>query len=213
MRTEQHQTFTSTPIQYGAKTQYAKERSTAPLLDTKGNKFIQQVCGKFLFLGRAVDATLLCPSSAIASQSANPTEDTMAHTKNFLDYVATQEEAVLTYNASDMKLTAHSDASYLSEPKARSRAVGYFFSPAIPLCPTIMVQFSNCTYHQTCHEISNGSGISRTLYHGTQSCLPTHNMRRNGAQTTANAAQNRQRDDGSRFQRQNTTKTNQCSWS
>ena len=33
-----------------------------------------------------------------------------------------RQEAVLTYNASDMKLAAHSDASYLSEPKARSRA-------------------------------------------------------------------------------------------
>ena len=81
----------------------------------------------FLFLGRAVDSTLLCPISAIASQSATPTEDTMYQTKQLLDYVVTQEEAVLTYHASDMKLAAHSDASYLSEPKARSRAGGHFF--------------------------------------------------------------------------------------
>ena len=127
MHTEQHQPFPSAPIQYGAKTQHTKERSTAPLLDAKGKKFIQKVCGKFLFLGRAVDATFLCPISAIASQSATPTEDTLEHTRQFLDYVATQEEAVLTYNASDMKLAAHSDASYLSEPKARSRAGGHFF--------------------------------------------------------------------------------------
>jgi hypothetical protein len=42
------------------------------------------------------------------------------------------EDAVITYNASDMKLAAHSNASYLSEPKARSRAGGHFFlsSPA-----------------------------------------------------------------------------------
>ena len=129
IRTKQDQPFPSAPIQYGAKTQYAKERSTAPLLDAKGKKFIQQVCGKFLFLGRAVDATLLCPISAIASQSATPTEETLEHTKQFLDYVATQEEAVLTYNASAMKLAAHSDASYLSKPKARSRAGGFFFLP------------------------------------------------------------------------------------
>jgi hypothetical protein len=42
-------------------------------------------------------------------------------------YLATQEEAVLTYHASNMKLAVHSDASYLSEPKARSRAGGHFF--------------------------------------------------------------------------------------
>jgi hypothetical protein len=52
-----------------------------------------------------------------------------------LDYLATQEEAVLTYTASDMTLAVHSDASYLSEPKARSRAGGHFFlssNAAIP---------------------------------------------------------------------------------
>jgi hypothetical protein len=44
-----------------------------------------------------------------------------------LDYAASQEEAILTYRASDMKLAIHSDASYLSEPKARSRAGGHMF--------------------------------------------------------------------------------------
>ena len=50
---------------------------------------------KFLFLGQAVDSTLLCPISAIASQSANPTEDTLELTYHLLDYLGTQEEAVL----------------------------------------------------------------------------------------------------------------------
>jgi hypothetical protein len=125
---KQHQQpFPSAPIKYGTKKQCAKKESTSPLLDKKGKRFIQQVCGKFLFLGRAVDSTLLCPISAIASQAAKPTEDTMAQTKQLLDYIATQEEAVITYNASDMILAGHSDASYLSEPQARSRAGGHFF--------------------------------------------------------------------------------------
>ena len=51
----------------------------------------------------------------------------MRRTQQLLDYIATQEEAVLTYNASAMKLAVHSDASYLSKPKARSRAGGHFF--------------------------------------------------------------------------------------
>ena len=51
----------------------------------------------------------------------------MKQTLQLLDYLATQEEAVITYNASDMKLDAHSDASYLSKPKARSQAGGHFF--------------------------------------------------------------------------------------
>ena len=51
----------------------------------------------------------------------------MKQTQQLLDYVASQEEAILTYHASEMKLAAHSDASYLSGPNARSRAGGHFF--------------------------------------------------------------------------------------
>jgi hypothetical protein len=47
--------------------------------------------------------------------------------KKFLDFMATQEEAILTYCTSKMVLAIHSDALYLSEPKARSRAGGHMF--------------------------------------------------------------------------------------
>ncbi|KAL7544717.1 hypothetical protein ACHAWF_008082, partial [Thalassiosira exigua] len=46
----------------------------------KGKKFIQQVCGKFLLLGHAVNRTRLCPISAIAAQSAALTTDTLQQT-------------------------------------------------------------------------------------------------------------------------------------
>jgi hypothetical protein len=123
----QHSPYPSIPIQYGAKKQYATQGSTAPLLDNKAKGFIQQVCGKFLFLGQAVDSTLLCLISAIASQLSKPTTDTMQQKVQLLDYLAAQEDAVLSYHASDMVLAVHSNASYLSEPKARSRARGHFF--------------------------------------------------------------------------------------
>jgi len=57
-RKRQHQPYPSAIIKYGAKTQYATAQSTSPQLDKPGKKIIQQVCGKFLFLGRAVDSTL-----------------------------------------------------------------------------------------------------------------------------------------------------------
>jgi hypothetical protein len=123
----QYSPYPSVPIQYGAKKQYATQESTAPLLNDKAKRFIQQVCGKFLFLGRAVDSTLLCPISATASQSSKPTTDTMRQTLQLLDFLATQEDAVLSYHASDMVLAVHSNTSYLSKPKARSRAGGHFF--------------------------------------------------------------------------------------
>ena len=119
--------FPHTPPDYGAKVQYAKKQSTSPALNKKEKRFVQQVCGKFLYYGRAVDSTVLTPISAIASQQANPTEETLAQTYQLLDYLATQEVAVLTFSASDMTLAVHSDASYLSEPNARSRAGGHFF--------------------------------------------------------------------------------------
>jgi hypothetical protein len=65
--------------------------------------------------------------SALASKQAAPTENTMQDCLQFLDYAASQEDAIVTYQASDMKLAIHSDASYLLEPKARSRASGHMF--------------------------------------------------------------------------------------
>jgi hypothetical protein len=127
MKHWQHSLYPCAPIKYRATKQYATPESTAPPLNAQRKCFIQQLCGKFLYLGRAIDSTLLCPISALAAQSSNPTKDTMRCATRLLDYLGTQEEAILTYNASDMILAVHSDASYLSEPKARSRAGGHFF--------------------------------------------------------------------------------------
>ena len=55
---KQNQPYPSSPIKYGAK-KHATQISSAPLLDKKRNKFIQEVCGNILFLGRAVNSTLL----------------------------------------------------------------------------------------------------------------------------------------------------------
>ena len=65
--------------------------------------------------------------SSIASTQAEPTEETMENIKLFLDYAASHQDAILTYQANDMVRIIHSNASYLSELKARSRAGGHFF--------------------------------------------------------------------------------------
>ncbi len=44
----------------------------------------------------------------------------------------THPDAIIRYCASDMILNVHSDASYLSAPKARSQAGGYFFLGSLP---------------------------------------------------------------------------------
>ena len=70
---------------------------------------------------------MLTALSSIASNQAEPTEETMDNIKLFLNYAASHQDAILTYQASNMVLIVHSKASYLSEPKARSRAGGHFF--------------------------------------------------------------------------------------
>jgi hypothetical protein len=46
----------------------------------------------------------------------------MAKVKQLLDYCASQEEAIITYNVSKMVLAVHSNTGYANEKKARSRA-------------------------------------------------------------------------------------------
>jgi hypothetical protein len=70
--------------------------------------------------------------SEISSQQSTPTENTMKRVGQFLDYMWTHIDAIIRYRASDMILDVHSDASYLSASKARSRAGGYFFLGSLP---------------------------------------------------------------------------------
>ena len=122
----QHQPHKHVVPAYGQKVQYSVVDDSAPL-DKKGKTFIQQVTGTFLYYARAVDPTMLVALSAIASAQANPTVETMKKCKLFLDYASTHPDAIITYRASDMVLAVDSDASYLIEPKARSRAGGHFY--------------------------------------------------------------------------------------
>ena len=51
----------------------------------------------------------------------------MKASHHLLDYVATHPNATIRYLASNMMLVVHSDASYLSERHAHSRAAGHFY--------------------------------------------------------------------------------------
>ena len=54
----------------------------------------------------------------LANQQVAPTKNTMKLVKQFLDYSATHPNSIITHHASDMVLSAHRNASYLSESKA-----------------------------------------------------------------------------------------------
>ena len=122
-----HQPHKHTLPVYGRTIQHAKEEDKSPLLDKEGKIFLQQATETFLYCERSVDPTMLVALSVIASCQSAPTEDTMEKTLFFLDYAASHPDAILTYAASAIVLNIHSDASYLTQPKARSRAGGYWF--------------------------------------------------------------------------------------
>ncbi len=95
---------------YGAKQQFAETDDTSPSLTKEQKTLVHEVIGVFLYYARAVDCTMLPALGSLASQQAKPTENTMHKIRQFLDYAACHQDAVVTYRASDMILAAHSDA-------------------------------------------------------------------------------------------------------
>ena len=70
---------------------------------------------------------MLAALVSIATQQASPIENTMRKIKQLIDYAATHPDAAVTYRSINMVLASHSDASYLSDTKSRSRKGGHFF--------------------------------------------------------------------------------------
>eukprot|EP00978_Attheya_sp_CCMP212_P010371 scaffold25103_cov42-Attheya_sp.AAC.1 len=118
---------------YGAAQQLTNPADTTPLLPAARITRIQEIVGVFLYYGRAVDNTMLVALGSIAS--AKTTKETDAAVTHFLNYAASNPEATVRFHASDMCLKIHSDASYLSKPKARRRGAGghFFLSSNSPL--------------------------------------------------------------------------------
>ena len=90
-------------------------------------QLLRRVVGKFLFYAQAVDPTMTHIINHLGSHQATGTQQTMETMTYFLNYCATHPDASITYEASDMILHVHSDASYLTEPRARSRVGGHFY--------------------------------------------------------------------------------------
>jgi hypothetical protein len=121
----QHSPHRAPPKKYGTAAHDLIPPDTTPPIDAPRIKIIQQVIGGVLYYARAVDMTVL-------PAQANATETTEAHVQQLLDYLATHPQATVRYHKSEMILNIHSDASYLSETKARSRVAGYFFLGSEP---------------------------------------------------------------------------------
>ena len=123
---------THSPAQYqaphfGSTDPQMTAHDTSPLLPAEGVKWLQSLVGKFQYYSRALDCTLFAPINMIAAIQNHPTENVLQRAHRFIQCAATYPDAMLVYHASDMQLRVSSDASYLSEPKSRSRAGGVHY--------------------------------------------------------------------------------------
>jgi hypothetical protein len=115
------------PPHYGAHQQITPPPYDSEKLDRAGIIRLQEVICVFLFYGRAVDCTMLVALGNLASQQANGTHATAKAITQMLSHAAAHPYATIQYVTRDMYLHIHSDASYLSEAKARSCVGGTFF--------------------------------------------------------------------------------------
>jgi hypothetical protein len=123
----QHCPYTPAWKQYGAAAQAPLLADISPKLSDNEIKEIQQVVRSILYYARAVNITVLMALSSIASEQTRATTNTMAKAKQLLDYLATHPDVTIRFQASNMVLNIHLDASYLSETNAHSHACGNFF--------------------------------------------------------------------------------------
>jgi hypothetical protein len=119
---------------YGAKQQLTIPSDTTDSLEPPEVTRIQEIVGTLLYYARAVDSTMLVALGSLAA--AKNTQAKAQAITQLLNYCTTKPEATVRFHASDMSLKIHSDASYLSEPKARSRAGGYFYLSSHPTDPS-----------------------------------------------------------------------------
>jgi hypothetical protein len=112
---------------YGVKIQLTKPTDTSEKMTLADTKRLQQVVGKFLYYCRAVDPTMQHALSVLATQQTTGTQQTMKELALFMNYCASHPDATLRFRRSDMILRTESDAAYLTEEGARSRAGGFHY--------------------------------------------------------------------------------------
>ena len=95
-------------------------------LDDNNKKRIQKIVRNFLYYARAVDPTMLMALKSLAVVLTKLTTKTAKQVTRFLNYSATHPDSVTEYRIIGIILQIYSDASYISEQEAQSRAGRYF---------------------------------------------------------------------------------------
>lgn len=123
----QHSPHSWTAPIYGTKTQLTDPIDNSAPLSPPERTRLQEIIGTLLYYARAVDSSMLVALGSLAAAQSKGTQATAKACTHLLNYCATHPHAVVRYKASAMVLHVHSDASYLSEPQARSRVGGIHY--------------------------------------------------------------------------------------
>ena len=124
---EQHTPGSPPPRQYGSKSQMDTPVEVSPRLSPDRVKLLQEKIGVLLYLAIMVRFDILVAVTRAASLQADPTERVMEMVDHIIGYLKKEPNLGVSYRASDMIITADSDASYNSEAKSRSRTGGYIY--------------------------------------------------------------------------------------
>ena len=109
------------------KPQFTIQEAFAPKLSSTGILHVHRVLGSFLYYALAVEFILLLSLSDLASEQLNANTKTWDDLAWLINHAVTHPDSAITYIVNGMCLHAHNDASYISDPKVRSRAAGPFF--------------------------------------------------------------------------------------
>jgi len=123
----QHAPHAWIPPQYGTQQQLTAPLDTTLAMDKPQTKCLQQIIGVLLYYASTLDNTMLVALGSLATAQTDGTQATIEACTQLFNYTATHPDATICYTASNMILHIHSDASYLSETKARSYAGHYFY--------------------------------------------------------------------------------------
>ena len=128
------------------------------------------MCGTFLYYAITVNNTILPDLSNISSEQYKATNNTAKQVEKLMNYLSSNPHAEIQYRASGMQLAIHSDASYLSVSRARSRASGVHFlskGPPDPNNPEDFVPTVNIILLVLCKIIRNIMASEAEAKYGT----------------------------------------------
>ena len=109
---------------YFSDTQYAEPEENLSPLPEKGITMVSKIVSTFLYYALEVNSTILVALVDLTSTQSKATEQSYNDVIWLLKYATSHPTAIVKYKQINMILQVHSNISYLSGTKARSRLGG-----------------------------------------------------------------------------------------